>query len=59
MRIVITAFISLDGVVQAPGGAKEDTDGGFAHGGWTHPYFDPDVVGGSWDAALAEADALL
>ena len=40
MRIVIIEFISLDGVVQAPGGADEDTDGGFAHGGWSHPFFD-------------------
>ena len=40
MRIVITEFISLDGVVQAPGGPEEDTDGGFAHGGWSHPFFD-------------------
>ncbi|MFI9149810.1 dihydrofolate reductase family protein [Streptomyces sp. NPDC053367] len=59
MRIVISEFISLDGVVQAPGGPQEDTDGGFAHGGWTHPYFDPEVVGGAFDAALGEADALL
>lgn len=59
MRIVICEFISLDGVVQAPGGADEDTEGGFAHGGWTHPFFDPDVVGGAWDAALEKADALL
>ncbi|MET9729161.1 dihydrofolate reductase family protein [Streptomyces sp. NPDC006458] len=59
MRIVITEFISLDGVVQAPGGPKEDTDGGFAHGGWTGPYFDPEVVGGAFDAALGEADAVL
>jgi dihydrofolate reductase len=59
MRIVISEFISLDGVVQAPGGPQEDTDGGFAHGGWTHPYFDPEVVGGAFDAALREADALL
>lgn len=58
MRIVITEFISLDGVVQAPGGPEEDTDGGFRHGGWTHPYFDA-VVGGAFDEALAEADALL
>lgn len=43
-------FISLDGVVQAPGQPGEDTDGGFAHGGWTHPFFDPEVMG----AALAE-----
>ncbi|MER6343147.1 dihydrofolate reductase family protein [Streptomyces sp. NPDC001595] len=59
MRIVISEFISLDGVVQAPGGPQEDTDGGFAHGGWTHPFFDPEVVGGAFDAALREADALL
>lgn len=59
MRIVITEFISLDGVVQAPGGPEEDTDGGFAHGGWSAPYFDPDIVGGAWDAALNNAAALL
>ncbi|MGK5531567.1 dihydrofolate reductase family protein [Streptomyces sp. URMC 129] len=59
MDIVITEFISLDGVVQAPGGPEEDTEGGFAHGGWTHPFFDPEVVGGAFDDALAKADALL
>lgn len=59
MRIVICEFMSLDGVVQAPGGPDEDTEGGFAHGGWTHPFFDPEVVGGAWDAALEKADALL
>jgi hypothetical protein len=35
MRIVLSHFMSLDGVVQAPGGQGEDTDGGFAHGGWS------------------------
>jgi dihydrofolate reductase len=59
MRIVITEFMSLDGVVQAPGGPDEDTDGGFAHGGWTHPFFDPEVVGGAFDDALGHAEALL
>jgi dihydrofolate reductase len=59
MRIVITEFISLDGVVQAPGGPDEDTEGGFAHGGWTHPFFDPEVVGGAFDDALSNAEALL
>ena len=59
MRIVVIEFMSLDGVVQAPGGAEEDTDGGFAHGGWTHPFFDPDVVGGAFAGALTEAGALL
>ncbi|MBD9734755.1 dihydrofolate reductase [Streptomyces sp. H28] len=59
MRIVVTEFISLDGVSQAPGGPQEDTDGGFAHGGWSHPYFDPEVLGGAFDAGLRQADALL
>ena len=59
MRIVITEFMSLDGVVQAPGGPDEDTDGGFAHGGWSHPFFDPEVVGGAFDDALTKAEALL
>ena len=58
MRVVITEFISLDGVVQAPGGPDEDTDGGVAHGGWSHPFFD-DAVGGGFDEALSNADALL
>ena len=58
MRIVIIEFMSLDGVVQAPGGPEEDTDGGFAHGGWSHPFFD-DVVGGGFDDALNKAEALL
>ncbi|WP_441248391.1 dihydrofolate reductase family protein [Kitasatospora sp. McL0602] len=59
MRIVISEFISLDGVVQAPGGPEEDTDGGFAHGGWSHPFFDPEVVGGAFTDALGKAEALL
>ncbi|MGW0854437.1 dihydrofolate reductase family protein [Streptomyces sp. NPDC002690] len=59
MRIVISEFMSLDGVVQAPGGPEEDTDGGFAHGGWSHPFFDPEVVGGTFDEVLAKAEALL
>ncbi|MEU6233724.1 dihydrofolate reductase family protein [Kitasatospora sp. NPDC047058] len=59
MRIVISEFISLDGVVQAPGGPREDTDGGFAHGGWTHPFFDPEVMGGAIGEAMAGTEALL
>ncbi|MGW1767040.1 dihydrofolate reductase family protein [Streptomyces sp. NPDC002073] len=58
MRIVISEFISLDGVVQAPGGPDEDTDGGFAHGGWSHPFF-AEVVGGAFADAVSKADALL
>lgn len=59
MRIVISEFISLDGVVQAPGGAEEDTDGGFQHGGWSMPYFDPEVMGSSIDEVSKRTDALL
>ncbi|MFC9787029.1 dihydrofolate reductase family protein [Rhodococcus sp. NPDC127528] len=59
MRIVISEFISVDGVVQAPGGPDEDTAGGFAHGGWSHPFFDPEVVGGAFDDALSKAESLL
>ncbi|MFD9128660.1 dihydrofolate reductase family protein [Kitasatospora sp. NPDC059571] len=59
MRVVVSEFISLDGVVQAPGGPQEDTDGGFAHGGWSHPFFDPEVVGGAVGEAMEGTEALL
>jgi len=59
MRIVISEFISLDGVVQAPGGAEEDTDGGFEHGGWSMPFFDPEVMGAAISEISEQADALL
>ena len=39
-RIIVAAFLSLDGVIQAPGGPGEDTEGGFAYGGWIVPYVD-------------------
>lgn len=39
-KIVVLSFISLDGVMQAPGGPEEDAEGGFQYGGWTAPYFD-------------------
>jgi dihydrofolate reductase len=59
MRIVISEFISLDGVVQAPGGADEDTDGGFQHGGWSMPFFDPEIMGSSFDEMAGRTGALL
>ena len=59
MRIILCDFMSLDGVVQAPGGAEEDTDGGFAHGGWSHPYFDPDAMATVINEVMADSDALL
>src|SRR5215467_13877527 len=59
MKTLIAEFISLDGVVQAPGGASEDTDGGFSHGGWSMKYFDPVVMGGTYAELAQQSDALL
>jgi dihydrofolate reductase len=54
----VIEFLSLDGVMQAPGAADEDTEGGFQHGGWQRPYFD-DVLGQTAAAGMAETDAYL
>lgn len=59
MKIVVTDFMSLDGVVQAPGGPEEDSEGGFEHGGWSMPFFDPDIMGAAIGEAMNSADALL
>jgi len=48
-KIIGSVFVSLDGVIQAPGGPDEDTSGGFSLGGWLVPYFD-DAVGSRMDA---------
>ena len=59
MRLVISDFVSLDGVAQAPGGPGEDTDGGFTNGGWSMPFFDPDTMGAAIGEAMATTRALL
>jgi len=57
-KLIVSEFITLDGVIQAPGGADEDRDNGFAHGGWTMPYWHDDI-GKSFVAIMKDADALL
>ena len=57
-ELIVAEFITLDGVIQAPGGIDEDTDGGFAHGGWTVPYWHDDI-GNQFFQVFSTADALL
>lgn len=57
-KLIVAEFITLDGVIQAPGSAEEDTEGGFVHGGWTHPYWHDDI-GAHFFQAMTEADTLL
>src|SRR5918999_1180597 len=57
-KLVVVEFLSLDGVMQAPGDPNEDTEGGFQHGGWQRPYFD-DVLGSSSAEGMAATDAYL
>ena len=52
-KLIVSEFITLDGVIQAPGGADEDT-----HGGWTQPDWD-DAIGGHFFETMTEADAML
>ena len=59
MRVILIDFISVDGVVQAPGGPDEDTEGGFQHGGWSGPYFDPESMGPAIGQVMERTDALL
>ncbi len=57
-KLIVSEFVTLDGVMQAPGGKDEDRDGGFEHGGWTVPYWHDDI-GKSFFALIKDADALL
>ena len=59
MRMLrVIEFLSLDGVMQAPGDPEEATEGGFRHGGWQRPYFD-DVLGATAAEGMAATDAYL
>lgn len=57
-RVVVSEFLTLDGVMQAPGGPDEDRSGGFEHGGWQAGYFNEDM-GRAVDAAFSASDGLL
>ena len=57
-NIVVSEFVSLDNVMQAPGGAEEDTEGGFTQGGWTWPFWH-DEIGAHFFEAMTQSDTLL
>ena len=57
-KLIVSEFISLDGVIQAPGGKDEDRDGGFEYGGWTIPYWHDDI-GMTFGELMRETDAFL
>jgi dihydrofolate reductase len=57
-KLIVSEFMSMDGVIQAPGGKDEDRDGGFEHGGWTLPYWHDDI-GGAFGALMQGVDAIL
>lgn len=57
-KLIVSEFMSLDGVMQAPGGKDEDRDGGFEHGGWTMPYWH-DAIGERFGTLLQNVGALL
>jgi dihydrofolate reductase len=57
-KIIVHEFITLDGVIQAPGGVDEDPEGGFTYGGWTMPYWH-DEIGKHFFESIAQADTFL
>jgi dihydrofolate reductase len=57
-KLIVAEFLSFDGVMQAPGGEEEDTEGGFTHGAWTLPYWHDDI-GAHFMEAISHCDTLL
>src|SRR5215218_7176228 len=57
-KLVVGTFVTVDGVMQAPGGPDEDREGGFEHGGWLAPHFD-DELGRFMGGLVGRSDALL
>jgi dihydrofolate reductase len=57
-KLIVSEFISLDGVIQAPGGVDEDTEGGFTHGAWTLPFWHDDI-GAHFVQSMQDCDAFL
>lgn len=57
-KLIVHEFVTMDGVMQAPGGKDEDRDGGFEHGGWTIPYWHDDI-GKAFGALMQDVDAFL
>lgn len=57
-KLIVHEFVTLDGIMQAPGGADEDRDGGFTHGGWTGQYWHDDI-GATFGELMQGVDAFL
>jgi dihydrofolate reductase len=57
-KLIVHEFVTLDGIMQAPGGPDEDRDGDFAHGGWTRSYWHDDI-GATFGAVMQDVDAFL
>ena len=57
-KLIVSELVTLDGVMQAPGGKDEDRDGGFEYGGWTFPFWHDDI-GNSFVAMMKDCDAFL
>jgi len=57
-KLLVHEFVTLDGIMQAPGGPDEDRDGGFTHGGWTRSYWHDDI-GATFGGLMQDVDAFL